>query len=266
MPHVKHLVRRAIDGGVASAARLLPGTALPSYFHGYWCRFDRRSWNSIYFNYEPYMAAAITRHLPRGGTFYDVGAHFGFWSVYAARVTGTRGYVLSFEPSDAFDVLASNTRPFAHVQRQRCAVGDRDADTVFYAQGLSASGSLNHAVTKINQHYLPTVPITPLSVRVRTLDSLSKDAVRDPALIKVDVEGNELRVLEGAASLIDRARPTWVIEIHPPQLRECGASDDECLQALRKFGYRVEVLERKPNSLYTVLAEHHTRSSRSSDA
>jgi len=241
-------------------ARLVPDAPLPSYFHGYWFWFDRRSWNSIYLNYEPYMAAVIARHLPRGGTFYDVGAHFSFWSVYAARVAGANAHVLSFEPSDAFDVLASNTRTFPQVDRRRCAVSDRDADTVFYAQGLSASGSLSHAVTQINQHHLPTVPISPLPVRARTLDSVSLETRRDPDLIKVDVEGNERRVLEGAASLIERSRPTWVIEVHPPQLRECGATDEECLAALRDSGYLVEVLERKTNSLYTILARHRHRS------
>ena len=66
-------------------------------------------------------------------------------------------------------------------------------------------------------------------------------------------------MLEGAASLIERSRPTWVIEIHPPQLRECGATDDECLAALRDSGYLVEVLERKTNSLYTILARHRSK-------
>jgi hypothetical protein len=96
-------------------------------------------------------------------------------------------------------------------------------------------------------------------MRVRSLDSVSIEARHDADLIKVDVEGNELRVLEGATSLIDRARPTWVIEIHPPQLRECGATDVDCLSLLRDLGYRVETLERKSNSIYTILAEHHYR-------
>lgn len=256
---LRHLARRMIDAGIVGAARLAPAAPLPSYVHGYWFWVDRRSWNSIYINYEPYMAAALNRCLRPSATFYDVGAHFGLWSMYAARLTGASGRVVAFEPSAAFDVLDSNTGAFGHVVRVRSAVGACDGDAVFYAQGLSASGSLNFAVTKINQHFLPTVPISPVSVRVRSLDSMSAEAGRDADLIKVDVEGNELRVLEGATSLIERARPTWVIEIHPPQLRECGATDEECLGLLRRSGYSVEVIDRKPNSIYTVLAMHSHR-------
>ena len=202
------------------------------------------------------MGDAIKQHLRRGQMFCDVGAHFGLWSLYAARIVGSTGRVLAYEPSAAFHVLTKNTRKLSQINRFDVAIGDRDVEGTFYGQGLSSGGSLSRAVTNINEHYAPTVAISAQPVRVRSLDSLSAEWRSDPALIKVDVEGYELKVLQGARCLIERAQPAWLIEIHPPQLRECGGTDQDCLRLLRHSGYSVEVIHRNPNSLYTVFAAH----------
>src|SRR5690242_10493316 len=72
---------------------------LPTYFHGELIWLSRPCWSSVYSRYEPYLANAIRAHLPRGGTFWDVGANIGLISLFASKITGPTGHVVAFEPS-----------------------------------------------------------------------------------------------------------------------------------------------------------------------
>jgi hypothetical protein len=57
--------------------------------------------------------------------------------------------------------------------------------------------------------------------------------------MKMDVEGHEVRALEGAREVIRRHRPLLLVEIDPPRLQECGSSPDALIQLLRALGYRL---------------------------
>jgi hypothetical protein len=76
------------------------------------------------------------------------------------------------------------------------------------------------------------------SVPVRPLDSLGIDG--DVRIVKMDVEGAEPLVLQGAERFLDRCRPTILSEVFSCLLREVGGMEpDEYLAYLRRLGYRV---------------------------
>jgi FkbM family methyltransferase len=68
---------------------------------------------------------------------------------------------------------------------------------------------------------------------VRLDQFLKEQALPDPALLKIDVEGAEARVLEGAKELMLRAHPVLVLALHGPSQKT------ECFEILRSFGYCV---------------------------
>jgi FkbM family methyltransferase len=228
---------------------------LPSFFHGAWVWLDRRTWETVYLRYEQYLASVIKGHLAAGDVFYDVGAHWGFWSLYAAHIVGRNGKVFSFEPSDAFSVLTTNTENVREITRFNVAVGNEERETKFYGQGIASSGSLLKSITELSRHWMPETPIEPRTVKVRTLDSILEETQRAPALMKIDVEGYEWNVLDGARELIAQASPTIVMEVHPGQLHMCGKSEEAVFELLADFGYAVETLNRNPNTIYTILAK-----------
>ena len=76
-----------------------------------------------------------------------------------------------------------------------------------------------------------------------------------PNLIKVDVEGFELEVLKGATGLLSTSRPILIMEIHPPQLDLSDGSEAQVFELLTGHGYGWEVIDRNPNSLYTIIAK-----------
>lgn len=244
---------RATNAGLRVMGGAADAKHMPVRFNGTWMWLSRPAWHSCYVVYEPHMAQAIRANLTRGAVFYDIGAHVGLWSVYAARFVGHQGRVVACEPSDAFHMLEATAASWPNVECVRTAVGDHVGRVAFHGQGAATSGSLVRSVTEINQRFHPGVAIKAIDVAMETLTSLATSR-RAPTLVKVDVEGYEYRVLQGARDLMRRVSPTWVIEIHPPQLEKSGDSEAACLHLLESESYAVEVIDRNPNSLYTIVA------------
>ena len=146
--------------------------------------------------YEKAMLEDIrARNL--GGEAIDVGACFGTHSLYFAAVCGLS--VLAIEPrSDNFEVLLRNielNRPI-NIRVLNAAVGSHEG-FVTLAQELAG----NRGST--------TATVAATGVPMLTIDSLTTSAV---GLIKIDVEGMELDVLNGAEETIKKYRPMIYVE------------------------------------------------------
>jgi FkbM family methyltransferase len=165
--------------------------------------------------FEPPCPLVLVRWLRRvGGTFCDIGANSGYYSLLALAA-GTRD-VIAFEPfAAAADVLLSNLELNGwgpRVNIQQCAADRRQGTTRFYlppqSHGLlETSASQDPAFHR--QHSFE------FDVDSITLDSLLNDAaIPDAMTIKVDVEGVEptSAVLRGARQLIRHKRPVMMVE------------------------------------------------------
>ena len=194
-------------------------------------------------------------NLRAGDTFWDVGANIGLFSLLAAKVVGPKGRIFSFEPApDVFQLLCANIRGLRTIRAIQCGVGNADSVATFAAQGVSSAASFVEEVTKINQSFLPEIPIRKVEVNIRKLDTLVKELV-EPNLVKIDVEGFEFEVLKGARELLSTVRPTLIIEIHPPQLKLSGGTEALLFQLLSEHGYGWKIINRNPNSLYSIIAK-----------
>lgn len=137
---------------------------------------------------------------PSFATAIDIGAHVGAVSVYLSRKFSK---VLAFEaiPS-TYAYLQENTAQIGNIEALNMAVGPEEGDVYF--DHYSKHGQLSHVSGNPVAHTERVGPI-----RVRTIDSFN---VSDVSFIKIDVEGYELPVLEGASDTITRCQPLILLE------------------------------------------------------
>lgn len=257
---VKSLLKSVIIFLVLRTCTVFGLKRLPRYFNGQWIWLSIESWRGINSVYEPYLADALKDNLTEGNVFIDVGAHFGLWSIFASKLVGVRGEVIACEPSDAFETLALNL-PKRSCKALRIGVGASDTTGSFFGQGNATTGSFFRQITEINAAGHPDIPIDEhTAVPIRSLDSLMSELNLNPSVIKVDVEGFEYKVLLGSLDLLGSKSPTLIVEVHPPQLKLSGDSDERLLALLNEAEYEVKIIDRNPNSLYTIIAKRNLKS------
>jgi FkbM family methyltransferase len=151
--------------------------------------------------HDPAVLSELARVLTPGQTFWDVGAHIGYVSLFASKLVGPTGTVHAFEP-DLLNAqrLHANIRlnSISNVKVHQVAVSDITGTAAFYQH--NRTGSL-----------LPQEDSQRVMVDCTTLDAMLTDLPM-PDVIKIDVEGGELRVLFGASRVLAR-RPILIVEL-----------------------------------------------------
>jgi FkbM family methyltransferase len=188
----------------------------------------------------------IRERLAPGDAALDCGANMGLFSTMMAARVRPWGSVHAFEPSpgarrDLFRVLKLNQIPGVAVNA--CALSDACGEATFCDM---LAGDVRREASHLNlldrpnvanrsEHQMVTVP-------TRTLDAYVAEKQLVPRLVKIDVEGAEFLVLEGARQCVAAHKPMLVIEIHPD---EQGFFDHGRLKAyLEQYGYRYEWKEK----------------------
>jgi FkbM family methyltransferase len=172
---------------------------------------------------EPRLQGAYARLLKPGMVVFDVGAAIGFQAVLASRLVGPSGRVIAFEPLPENAALARHNarlNDFKHLEVHQVAVAAADGSARFQAGANVTWGKLDASGS--------------LEVKVRSLDSMVAELGVKPSAIKIDVEGAEASVLEGARQVLAEASPVLFVDCHGT-----NAAVAERLEAL---GYRLVVL------------------------
>jgi FkbM family methyltransferase len=190
-----------IRRGPARGMRWIAGSAT----HGCWLG-----------TYELEKQRALARFIKPGMTIFDIGAQAGIYTLAFSRLTGASGRVIAFEPSPR-----ESSFLLRHV-----AMNNLDNVTVITAAASARTG-LAFFTTDRGTTMNAITDSGPLMVSTIALDEAGLPA---PALIKIDVEGAESMVLEGARETLRRARPVVFVALHSAaQKRLCA----ELLRAAR---------------------------------
>lgn len=187
---------------------------------------------------DPNEFSFLADVLKPGMCVVDVGANEGLFTLFFRKRVGLGGRVIALEPSVRELIhLKRNLRinRFLDVEVVPLAVGDHVGRARL---SLAEAGHAGH-----NALGTPAAPwvsvVDQVEVEVSTLDTLS-DARNWPRidLIKMDIEGSELRALRGADRLLARDRPMLLLEAEQESLSLRGASFSELLSWLAARKYR----------------------------
>jgi FkbM family methyltransferase len=185
--------------------------------------------------WEPPLSAWIARTLRPGDVFVDVGANFGYFTLLGARAVAPGGSVVAVEAAPETvrrlqENLARNRA--GDVRVVQAAAAAREGRIPFYRAPWNDAES--STVPREGTEPAGEVPALPLP------RLLSDTELQRARVIKVDVEGGELAVLEGLRPAAGRLRPDAeiVVEAHRDMLAAQGASLSDLLELLHPAGFR----------------------------
>lgn len=177
--------------------------------------------------YERRKQTAILQHLEKGMIACDVGANTGFYSLLMSKAVGVEGTVYAFEPGpENLRMLTRHLELNAvhNVVTSPEAIADFVGEASFANDRGSYQGRLESGGC--------------IKVPVVTLDHLLNiGRIPPPDLLKIDVEGAEFGVLQGARAMIKRFRPVLFLATHGAEVHQ------SCCDFLKACGYRLRTLE-----------------------
>lgn len=169
--------------------------------------------------FEEELTRAFIDLLKPGMTFFDVGSHFGYFSLLAADLVGPAGKVHAFDPTPStYEMLRKNVGHLPNVTTINAAGFSREAKLDFTDFGLeySAYNSLSQGGGggKISFDKSKPQP-TPRHFQV---DALTIDGYIDrtgvkPNMLKIDAEGAELEILKGMERTLREVKPVVTLEM-----------------------------------------------------
>jgi FkbM family methyltransferase len=204
--------------------------------------FNRRSglflYSFLYFEYKKYLEGRqLIKHLgylKRSNTCFssvplviDVGAHIGFFTRESLRFF-PNAKVIAVEPpgrnSSFFQLLNKERITKGIVRLQNKAAWSFDGQIPFHFE------STNTANNRFDSHSTTWVPCL-------TIDSLISQGASLVLILKIDVQGYEFEVLEGAIETLKNNKVALLIEMDESALQARGRSSTELFQKLKDLGF-----------------------------
>jgi len=164
-------------------------------------RVEKYYWTGTY---ELGVQEQLTELLRVGCTFWDVGAHVGFFTLLASRFVGESGHVHAFEPLEANRArlqMALELNDARNVTVHDCAVAADSGERTLHSHEASTMWTLVPEMGRPDG----------VTVECRELDELAHD-FGPPDVLKIDVEGAEVDALRGGVELFKGRRPALLVE------------------------------------------------------
>ncbi len=186
--------------------------------------------------HEPATTEIVSKALKKGMVCLDIGSNIGYYACLENKSVGKEGRVIAIEPTPlTYQYLKRNIEnQNGNAQTFNIACADKD-------------GTINFAIVpgsnfcRVISEGQPTPPEAKEIIKIpcKTVDSLVKELSLDKLdFLRMDIEGYEDKLFEGAKKTINKFKPAIQIEIHPAKMGP--ERTEKLLQYLQSEGYEVE--------------------------
>lgn len=193
---------------------------------------------SVFGVYEPFETEVMAKLVKPGWTVVDIGANVGYYTLLLANLVGKSGRVVAFEPDpDNYSILCRNMKlnSFENVETVRKAVTSSAGSKLLHLNPTNRGGSSLRAGFSTDGA---------VAVDCLRLDDYFDDGSSSVDFVKIDVEGAEGTVLDGARKLIDAHRDIIVMmEYRPEKLELFNTSPLRLLREMARKSFRIYNLD-----------------------
>jgi len=195
---------------------------------------------------EPYSVELFKQRIREGMNIVDIGANIGYFSLIAARLTGKGGRVYAFEPQpDSYNLLRENIQlnGYTNIIPIQKAVSDKTGKIKLWYDNVNfASPSFSKDNVAYFQEKKCVENCCFCEVEIVTLDEYINQPVD---ILKIDAEGAEGLIINGARRLMRNDRLTIIMEFWPFALKNMGTNPGELLRTIREFGFTISFINEK---------------------
>ena len=182
----------------------------------------------------------LKRIINRGQVAIDIGANVGVYTLYLSKLVGKEGHVYAFEPFKPTYKLLSKTIKYNKLKNVSCynnALGEKETQISLEVPKLNNG--------RIDDQFAHIKSASGGEINMVRLDRfIQENGISNVSFIKVDVEGYEYFVFEGARETIERFRPVILTEIDTRWTRRYNTSPQAVENLLSSFGYKEYVLDK----------------------
>lgn len=197
--------------------------------------------------YEYPVTKHILANISKGDVFIDVGAFYGYYTLFVARALAGSGHIFSFEPNkEYFDIVDKNLQIndiSNGVHLHNIALSNRRG-TVIMGSSESDQNDMNKWRGPLKRQM--KIVDDEQALGMKGIETISFDEFADrndisPDFIKIDVHGAEGRVLEGMKKTLEKKKVKHLYcEVHPPQIGIIGGyTVEDVANLIRDSGMEV---------------------------
>lgn len=203
--------------------------------------------------YQLDVLTFIHEYLKPDDTFLDVGGHHGLMAITAAKVVGPQGKVITVEPNPnacKFIELHRDLNGIKNLKIESMGFSNTTGEIAFYVQ--KGEVTWNSTIIADFVDVNDTEKTEKITIRLDTLDHYISTNKLNPKAIKIDVEGAEFLILEGASNTLDALRPVVSMEFNPVSAKAAKSTLDYYVDTMHRKKYKMLVMKKGVLGFFSI--------------
>jgi len=188
--------------------------------------------------FEEGLSYMLIKYLKPGMTFYDIGTHYGYFTLLASHCVGDQGFVHSFEPTPStYRILKENVENKKNVKLNNIAVFSKSSEVVINDYGYEYSAFNTLYEPRLTENIIKKIKPKKHKIEAISVDEYVNITNSKPNFIKIDAESAEFEILKGMEKTIKLYHPIITIEVGDYEINDIPKSK-ELVNYLKSKGYK----------------------------